>query len=241
MPWNEILASILRSTFAIILLLCVTRFMGRKAISQMTFFDFAVGITIGSVTASLAVSVSNSIYSTVSTLATLALLTVLIDLLHIKSIKFSKLVESEPVVLVANGKINDHNMRRTRSTIEDLNTLLREKNVFNIADVEFAIMENDGKLSVLPKSQKQPVTPSDLNIPTSYKGLTRDIIIDGEILNENLKDASLDKKWLIGQLDRQGIQDIRDVFYAGLDTSGGLYVSKRHRNEGEKHGKYGTE
>lgn len=237
---QDILNSGVRTIFAFILALILTRFMGRKAISQMTFFDFVVAITLGSVTATIAISSPTSIYSPTTALVVFALLTVLVDFIHIKSIKFQKLVESEPVVLISNGFIINQNMKSVRISLQDLTTLLREKNIFNIADVEFAIMENDGKLSVLPKSQKQPVTPSDLNINTTFKGLTKDIIVDGKLLMNNLIDASLDKGWLMTQLSSKGINNIEQVFYAGLDTSGNLYVSQKNFSN-EKPGKYGIE
>ncbi len=117
---------------------------------------------------------------------------------------------------------------------------LRNKNIFNIADVEFAMPEVDGKLSVLPKSQKQPLTPSDMNIPTPYRGPTRDLIIDGKIMEDNLRYINQNKAWLTGRINGYGIQDIKDVFYAGLDTSGNLYASKKQTSD-EKPGKYGIE
>ncbi|WP_372998348.1 YetF domain-containing protein [Lutispora sp.] len=240
MFYQDITNSLLRAILAFLLLMLVARFMGRKAISQMTFFDFAVGITLGSVTANLALGPQSSTASAVTTLIILSILGVLSDYSHIKSFIVRKFVNSEPVVVVANGNIVDENMKKVRFTINDLNTLLREKNTFNIADVEFAVLENDGKLSVLPKSQKQPLTPSDLNIPTSYKGLTKDIIIDGNVMLENLKDVNLNEEWLLSKLGEQGIGNAGEVFYAGLDTSGNIYVSKKN-NGNEKHGKYGIE
>lgn len=237
---QDIIFSSIRTIFAFFLALCLARFMGRKAVSQMTFFDFVVAITLGSVTATIAISSPTSVYSPTTALIVLALLTVLVDFIHIKSIRFRKLVESEPVVLIANGLIINQNMKRVRVSIQDLTTLLREKNIFNITDVEFAVLENDGKLSVLPKSQKQPTTPSDLNIATPYKGLMKDIIIDGKLLLYNLINASQDKQWLITQLKSQGVTSIKEVFYAGLDTSGNLYVSVKNYTI-EKPGKYGIE
>jgi uncharacterized membrane protein YcaP (DUF421 family) len=97
-------------------------------------------------------------------------------------------------------------------------------------------MEVDGKLSVLPKSQKQPLTPSDIQIPTSYLGLTKDIIIDGSIIYQNLKDLNLDEKWLYNQLKPYGVQQAEEILYAGFDTSGNLYVSRKNsKSEKDKY------
>lgn len=237
---QEILMSSLRISFAYLLLLTLTRIMGRKMISQLTFFDFVVGVIVGSVAANLSVSQQNPVLSGVTVLIVLALITIIIDFSNIKSMFSRKLTNSEPVTLVENGKIIDKNLEKTRLPLDNLMMLLREKNTFNIADVEFAIFETDGKLSVLKKSQKQPVTPSDLNIPTSYSGLTKDIIIDGKVMEENLKDAKLDNEWLMGKLRDNHFNSTQEVFYAGLDTSGNLYISSKNRIK-EKEGQHGIE
>lgn len=235
-----VINSVLRVIIAYFLLLFLARFMGRKLISHMTFFDFVVGIIVGSVVATMSVDQNNPLVSGISILIVLALLTVGIDLLDIKSFVSRKLFDSEPVLIIENGKLNAANMSRTRLPMDQLMMLLREKNVFNIADVEFAVFETDGKLSVLLKSQKQPVRPSDLGISTTYYGLTKELIIDGNVLNENLESAHLDRQWLTDSLKNYGIRDIKDVFFAGLDTQGNLYVSKKNIDR-EKHGEYGLE
>jgi uncharacterized membrane protein YcaP (DUF421 family) len=231
-----------KTNAANILVLFLARDMGRKMISQMTFFDFIVGVTIGTMMANVALGTYNESLTAIMSLVTLTLLTVVTGRLGIKSFKFRKLVNSEPVVVIANGKIISKNMNKIRLTISDLMMQLREKNIFNISNVEFAIMEKNGKLSILPKSQQKPLTPADLELDTSYSGLTRDIIIDGQVMTENLADANLDTKWLEDQLRQQDINDITEVFYAGLDTAGNLYISlKDGAKSAELEGKYGIE
>ncbi|KNY27178.1 YetF domain-containing protein [Pseudobacteroides cellulosolvens] len=238
--FQEVLYTSARIFVAYFLLLSLTRIMGRKMISQITFFDFVVGVIVGSVAANISVSQQNPVLSGVTVLVVLALITVTIDSSNIKSIFTRKLTNSEPVTVVENGKIIAENLKRTRLPLDNLMMLLREKNTFNIADVEFAIFETDGKLSVLKKSQKQPITPSDLNISTAYAGLTKDIIIDGKVMDENLKDANLDREWLIQKLRYSNFNSIEEVFYAGLDTSGNLYISSKNRTK-EKEGQHGIE
>jgi len=230
-----------RAAVLYLVLLILARIMGRKMISQMTFFDFVVGITIGSVAANSALGPYNhSLPAGITVLVVMTGLVMLIGYLHIKSFKFRKMVDSEPVVMIEQGQIVDENLKRERFTLKELTALLREKNIFNIADVEFAILEHDGKLSVLPKSEKQPIKPSDLQIATPYQGLTKDIILDGIIMKENLQDAKLTEEWLLGQLKMYGVENVKDVFYAGVDSSNNLYVSKRNVKE-ETDGKYGIE
>jgi len=143
---------VLRSIASFILLMIVTRVMGRKAISQMTFFDLAVVITLGTLAASVGMSTDTSSTSATIVMLSFVVLGFMTDFFHLKSFFFRKLVNSEPVVLIKNGNIIRSNMQNTRVTMDSLNALLREKNVFNVADVEFAVFENDGQLSVLPKS-----------------------------------------------------------------------------------------
>ncbi|MFZ7132151.1 MAG: DUF421 domain-containing protein [Eubacteriales bacterium] len=132
-------------------------------------------------------------------------------------------------------------MKRVRITIEQLTMQLREKNIFNLSDVQFAIIEINGKLTVLPKADKAPLTPSHMNIPAISKGLMRDIVIDGNIMNENLSSAGLDIQWLNLQLNMSGIKNISDIFYAGVDSTKNLYLSRKDDKNKETHGKYGIE
>ncbi|MDP4092123.1 MAG: DUF421 domain-containing protein [Bacillota bacterium] len=236
----SILITVLRTFAAFFVALTIARFIGRKTIGQMTFFDFVVAVTLGSVTANAAIGLNHQFYSVVTVLISLGIAEIITAFLRLKNLRFSKLVNSEPVTAIENGQIIDKNLKKTRLTLTDLNMMLRSKNIFNIADVEFAILETNGELSVLPKSQKQPLTPSDLHMPTEYKGLDRDMIVDGKIMYENLKAAKLDEKWLLNELQANGINSSGEVFFAALDTSGYLYVSKR-RNTHEDEGHYGIE
>lgn len=239
MAWL-IINSVIRAVFAYILLLVLARIVGRKAISRMTFFDFAIGIMMGTIAANYAVLLRESSVSLATALITVCILAVIVGYLSTKSFTIRKIVNSEPVVVIDKGRVIEDNLKRVRLTMNGLSSLLREKNTFSIADVEFAVMENDGKLSVLKKSGKEPLTPSDLNMNTQYKGLTRDIIMDGKILDENLKYSNLNEEMVLNSLRCQGIEDAGEVFYAGLDSSGNLYISLKSKKT-EGHGKYGIE
>jgi len=237
---TDAMLTIARALFAYLLLLVVSRAVGRKAISQMTFFDFAVAITFGSVTANLGMGSQNTPLNASLVLVTFGSLAILTAFIAMKSMRVRKLIASEPVVLIAKGEIVKENLQKIRLSIGTLNSLLREKNAFNIMDVEYAILENDGKISVLLKSNKQPLTPFDMNIATPYKGLLHEIILDGRLMRENLAKAGKDEPWLSDQLSAKGIRNIKDVFYAALDVSGELYLTLGVSGI-EDHGKYGIE
>jgi len=114
-------------------------------------------------------------------------------------------------------------------TINDLLEQLRIKNIPNIADVEFAILETNGQLSIIPKSQKRPISPQDLNISTQYEGLPLDLIIDGNINYDNLRISGLDSNWLMQELSKFGIHNIKDVLFASLDSEGNLYYQVKEK------------
>lgn len=235
-----ILYSVIRITIGYLVLLTITRLVGRKSISQMTFFDFAISITFGSVTANIGMDNRNTFVSGITILITLGVLGIMTGYLHISSMSFRKLVNSEPVTLIDNGEIVKKNMRKLRFTINELTALLREKNYFNISDVNYAILETDGKLSVLPKAAKRPLTPCDLQIESTETGLTKDIIIDGKIQYENLKYTKYTDQWLLNELQNKGIGNIIDVLYAAVDFNGNLYVTKGYKIN-ENQGEYGIE
>ena len=232
---------VLRAVAMYLVLLFLARLIGRKIISQMTFFDFVIGITIGSIAAnSIMGTFNDTVISGIAVVVVLTLLVIAIDYFHIKSFSFRKLVASEPIVVIEQGQLIEKNLARERYTLEELTSLLRKKNIFNIADVEYALLETDGKLSVLPKSQKQPLKPADMNVPTPYQGLTKDIIIDGVVMQENLNTVKLTNDWLTRQLGTMGVNDPKEVFYAGVDSSGNLYISNK-KKEREQEGEYGIE
>lgn len=222
-----LLASVFRTIIAFLLMVVVLRIIGRRVVSQLTLTDMGVGVTLGTIAADLAIGENRQPLAVGTAMVTMGLLAYATGYLKLKSLILRKLLESSPVPVVENGKLNEKNMARTHLTVDKLMAQLRDRDIFNLADVEFALFEVDGEITVQPKSQKRPVTPSDLGIPTQYTGLTADLIIDGRILHDSLLSINLDEKWLADQLHARGVGSARDVFYAGLDSQGGLYVSSK--------------
>lgn len=238
---NDVLQAILRSFIAFVLLIAMARILGRKALSQMTFFDFAVVITFGSVAANIGIGQNSAFHSGVTVLITLGLLGLLSGFIHMKSFRFRKLINSEPLVIIKDGQILEANMKKGRMTINELTSMLRYKNIFNISDVHYAVMENSGALSVLPKAPNRPLTPKDMQLEPAESGVTKDIIIDGKMMSENFNATNITQAWLKQQLQMNGINSMADVFYAGLASNGSLYISKRTNSKEEKHGVHGIE
>lgn len=238
---NVFFITIIKSISVYILAIFLTRKIGTKLISQMNFFDFIMGVSMGSIIVYSIVDKQYPALSAITALILFAILTIITGYLSVKSFKVRKLINSEPITLIENGTIVDKNMKKIKLTLNELMMKLREKDAFNLADVEFAIMETDGQLSVLPKADKKPLTPYHMKIKPTSSGLEKDVIIDGVLMEENLKSSGLDEKWIKSELKKQNIKEVSEVFYAGLDNTKKLYISRKSKNNEESHGKYGIE
>lgn len=227
--YTELVQAISHSIIVFFLLIALTRLIGKKLLAQMTFFDFVTGITMGTIGGAYVTTEVKGYYVLLGPiiLTTLVLIT---GYLTFKSTPIRKLIEGEPLVMIQNGKIFEENMRKIRYNSDDLMMQLREQGVFDLTEVESAVLEPHGKLSVLKKSQHLPVTPKDLHIATIYKGISSEIIRDGKIVEQNLKQNNLTHEWLYNELLTKNIKNIREVFLATLSTDGNLYVDLRGDN-----------
>ncbi|NLU54406.1 MAG: DUF421 domain-containing protein [Firmicutes bacterium] len=214
---------LIRSTFSFFTLFVLTRVMGRRQISQLNFFDYVNGITIGSIAATLAIDISRESLPTFIGLLAYTFWVLFLNLLEEKNRTLRRIINGKSVIVIQNGKILENNLREYGYTIDDLKMILRTQGAFNLADVEYAILEANGRISTLLKSQVRPATPKDFGIDTEYQGIPIDLISDGKIIADNLNLVGLTEDWLRGKLSELRLKP-EDVFYAELDTSGRLYV-----------------
>ncbi|WP_425449613.1 YetF domain-containing protein [Dethiothermospora halolimnae] len=214
----------LRAFFSYFILFLMARLMGKREVSQMTFFDYIVGITIGSLTASMAVDKSKSFLLPLIALSIFSILQILTSYITLKNRNFRKIFDGKSTMLIENGKLLERNLLKERINIDELSTMLREKNIFKLSDVEFAFLEPDGKISAMKKSNKQPITPSDIGVLTEYSGIGNIVIEEGVIRHDKLREYNLTVSWLMSQLSNQGIDDIKKIMFAQVDGSGKLYV-----------------
>ncbi len=219
-----VLVVIIRSVISFFALLFLIRLIGKQQIAQLTFFDYVLGITIGSIASTLSVQVNENMTATLAGMGVWTGLAILLAYLGMHNVWVRKVVEGEPTVVIEKGKILEEQLRRIRIPIDELLSELRVQGVFNISDVEFALFEPGGKLSIQKKSPKQPVTPEDLKLATQYNGLPTNLIMDGALLMDALQSLKLSKAWLKHQLNKQNIKDMSDISLAQLDTMGNLFV-----------------
>ncbi|HLR42945.1 MAG TPA: DUF421 domain-containing protein [Pseudogracilibacillus sp.] len=220
----ELVLIFIRSVTAFILLLVMTRIMGKKQLSQLTFFDYCVGITIGSVAATMSVDQNVKMANGFISLIIWGLFPIILAYLGMKNRKFIDITDGRPAIVIKNGEVLEKSMKQNQLAIDELMMLLREKSVFKIEDVEMAVLETNGELSILKKATEQAVTPKVLGIQVEEEQAPTLLIADGALLEKNIAMLSYSKQWVLDEIKKQGASDIKDVFIAQINDKGKLYV-----------------
>ncbi|AND40733.1 MULTISPECIES: DUF421 domain-containing protein [Cytobacillus] len=224
--------TILRVTISFLVLFLLARLMGRKEIGQMTFFNWASAIGIGSIAGNLAVNESTLIKDGVISLIVWTLFTILMDMLDLKSKQGRTVTTGEPLIVIKAGRIMERALKISRVDLDELQALLRQKDIFSLNDVDYAILETNGDLSVLKKESQQPVTKNDLNIMSPKKDLIplpTEVIADGKVNSKNLSKLKLDNNWLDRELQKAKIHSAEDVFFAQVQQDGTLYIDRKNK------------
>lgn len=214
---------VFRSIVTLFTLLFLTRLMGKRQIAQATFFEYIVGVTIGSIAGFISADVDDRFMNGFVSMIIWALIPFLFSYLSVKSKTVSDMVEGNARVLIQDGKIMEDNLKKENYTGEELLEQLRLKNVFSIADVEYALLEQNGQISVLLKKENQPLTSKDLNIQGAPSREPQTVILDGNIMLEPLATTGLSKRWLETTLDKMGIV-LDNVYIGQVDSYGQLNV-----------------
>ncbi len=223
---GEVSVVLVRSAITFFNLLILCRLLGKTQVSQLTFFEYVSGITLGSLAAELSTNLSLRPWPVFVGLFAWGGFTLLTQLVALKSRWMAKMLDGEPVILVYRGQILEENLRRLRMRESELAELLRSQSVFHFDEVELAILEPRGTLSVLRTADTQPVTPADLGIPASSRGLGIELVVDGEVMDQNLRRLGVNRTWLMAKLKEQGIRSPAEAFLAVVDADGKLYVDR---------------
>lgn len=224
---NEILIVLTRVVTILPLLLFVTIFMGKRAIGELPIFDYLIIVTLGAVTGADIANPEIDQLPTIVAIIALALLQRIVANIKISNRRIGKLITFEPTVVIQDGKFINKNLKKERYSIDNILHMLREKGVFDINDVETAIIEATGSLSVLRKPHKDQVTLGDIGILNASSSIAFPIIMDGTIYSSVLMEFNLNEKWLRQQLAEQGVCDANSVFFASINSNLELHVSLR--------------
>jgi len=223
---------IIRTTISFAVLLFLARLLGKKQLSQLTFFNYITGITIGSIAAEIASQKETPFIDGLISLIWWTLLTILMSWISLKSSRARVFLDDEPTILIKDGKLSVKSLKSTRMHMDDLLMMLREQSIFSIQDVHYAVLETNGELSVFKKPNQQEATKQDVKADVSLPVyMPSEIISDGKIVQKNLLGLDLDEEWVMRKLRKQGIDSVEDVFYAQLQTNGSLYINLRKEIE----------
>jgi len=207
----QILDIIIRTILSTFTLFLLSKLMGRKQIGQLNTFDYIIGITIGSLAAEMTINQKLDYWVCILAMLIFSLIDLLISYATTKSIFLRRVITGTPIVLIDNGKIIQKGLSKARFDINDLLEECRSNGYFDISQIQYAMMEANGHLSFLLKAKYQSLTPNDMKIKVSTDGLCANLIIDGEIMLNNLKNIGKDKKWLITRLKKGGYEDYSKI------------------------------
>lgn len=227
MNWDDLLRDTWQTTLVFITLLIFTRLLDKTQVGQLTFYEYVSGITIGSLAGTIAAADPDKVWSSYYDLILFVVLTYIVSVCALKSRPFRTLIEGSPSIIIENGRIIKENMKSLRFDLDELNALLRAKDVVDISEVQYAILETTGEMSIIKKSAFQPLTKSDMNIHLTDPTFPVEIIMDGEIIEENLKKQNLTQTWLTEQLSARNITSASHVMYGVIDSKGQLFISAK--------------
>jgi len=213
------------SSVGFLVLFVISKLLGKKQMGELDFIDYVVGISIGSIAAEMAVNAENiPFYHYVIAMIVFFALTFLIDIVSLKNNFFKRLFIGSPLVIIKDGKIDYRALKKSKLSINDLVSLARVKNYFNLDDIAYAVFETNGTLSILPKSNQKPVVTEDLQIKSPETTLPHNIIVDGEVSIVSLEAINKDKTWLFGRLKIKDKTDLKNILLAIYNEDDNTFV-----------------
>lgn len=221
---QDILKVVVLSVVSEIVLFVLTKLMGNKEMSQLSMFDYIIGITIGSIAAEMATALESDYMQPLVAMIVYAIIAIVISLVCTKSLKARRFIYGNSLILMDNGKLYRKNFKTAKLDLNEFLVQCRVNGYFNLSDVKTAILESNGKISFLPKSENRPTTPSDFNMTPPPATINVNLILDGRILYENLKNSGHDEMWLQKQLVSQGFEKPEQIFLATLDNQNHLSI-----------------
>lgn len=233
---EDLTTALLRTLFSYFFLLIMLRLMGKRELGKLSVFDVVISIMLAEMAVLAIEEIEKPAILFYIPMLLIGLLEIVMAFISLKSKKIRDVMDGSADVIIENGEIRESAMRRNRLNLDDLMVHLRQKNVKNIADVEFALMEPTGQMSVFLKEGKDPVTREDLGIydrmplaPVTYKGLPIPLILDGKVREEALRKIGQNQLWLKREIRKYGIRDLREVTFCSIDERGIMYLDKKDK------------
>lgn len=206
----EIIKVILTSVLSVVSLFIIAKIIGHKQMSQLDFFDYITGITIGSIAAEMATELEKP-WKPLIAMIIYGMITAFLAFVTSKLPKTRKFINGSPTIIMNGGKIYRTNMKKAKIDLSEFMVMCRQAGFFNINDISTAIFEYNGKLTILPKASKRPVTPTDINVIPPPESIMTEVIMDGRILEDNLNRLGLNLNWLNNELKCQGYKSPKEI------------------------------
>lgn len=222
------LLTFVRTIILYILVLIVMRFMGKREIGQLQPFELAISIMIADLATIPMAETGIPISSGIIPILGLLVMHLIISLINLKSIKVREIICGKPSILIYRGKIQEKNLKKERFTINELEERLRGENIFNIGDVEYAILETSGQVTVIQKPNKRTTIPEDFGIEPEYEGISYDLVVDGKIMKENLQKLDKDYNWLVKQVEPYEILP-EQALIVTIDGKGNFFCQAKEK------------
>lgn len=231
----DLLIIFLRTVMIYIVVFLVMRIMGKREIGKLSIFDLVISIMIAEIAVFVLEDIEKPILEGLVPMATLVFIQIIIAYITLKSRKLRLWFDGNPSILIKNGRLNSEEMKKQKYNLDDLMLQLRQNNITNVADVEFAVLETTGKLTVIQKDREKynaPYQENTQNTPTGvrYEGLPLPLIMDGKVQDENLQKLGKTRFWLKNIIQEQGISDFKNVFFCTIDYKGRIYMDKKNKN-----------
>ena len=225
----SILKIVVLSFSSLIVLFILTKIMGNKQMSQLSMFDYIIGITIGSIAAEMATALEDDYWQPLLAMIIYAIISFLFSILSTKSIKARRLISGTTLILLDNGNLYRENFKMAKLDLDEFLMICRINGYFNLSDIQTAILETNGKISFLPKAEKRPTITSDFNINPKQDRIVVNVILDGKVVQGNLDYTGNDYVWLQNELTKQGINNVSNVFLATCDCDNNLSVYTKNK------------
>lgn len=223
------LTTFIRTVILYILVLVIMRMMGKREIGQLQPFELAIAIMIADLASIPMANIGIPIFSGIIPILALLMMHLIISNINLKSINMRKIICGKPTILIYRGKIDEKALKKEKFTINELQERLRGNNVFNIGDVEYAILETSGQITVIQKPDKRTTIPADFNIMPEYEGIPYDLVIDGKIMHENLKAIGKDEVWLEKAVKKFKIRP-EEALVVTFDGKGQIFCQAKEKN-----------
>lgn len=221
----DFLKVILCSVFSAVALFIIAKISGHKQMSQLDFFDYITGITIGSIAAEMATELEQP-WKPLTAMVIYGLITVVLTCVTSKFPGTRKYINGTPTIIMNNGKLYRKNMKKAKIDLTEFMVMCRQEGYFNLEDIQTAVFEYNGRLTILPKSLKRPVNPSDMGLSPQKELISTEVIMDGRILDENLKRMGLNSVWLEKELQEQGYRNTKEISLGLCDENNSLTLFK---------------